>query len=119
MRSLKFPVEIADVDKTVSAIQFRSRELEEAAAREVARLRILDALRSIVSLRYVHSKSRLERTLSVLQKKEIASSFALFGLDAKAFSELTECHIRRLGTTRPNGWWRNNGVGRPKGGAKC
>lgn len=113
MKPLEFPAEIADIE-----IRSHSVEREEAAAREVARLRIIDVLRSIVSLRYVHSKSRLDRTLSALQENEIASSFALFGLDAKAFSELTECHVRRLGTTRPNDWWRNNGVGRPKGGSK-
>lgn len=118
MRPLKFPEEIVDGDMKVSAIQPHSDEIKEAAAREVARLRIIDALCSIFSLRYVHSKSRLDRALSALQKEEIASSFSLFGLDAKAFAELTESHVRRLGTTRPNDWWRSNGVGRPKGGAK-
>lgn len=119
MRPLNFPDEIVDGDMKVSAIQPHSDELEEAAAREVARLRIIDALRSIFSLRYIHSKSRLDRALSALQKEEIASAFALFGLDAKAFAELTESHVRRLRTTRPNDWWRNNGVGRPKRDAKC
>ncbi|MDH2917446.1 MAG: hypothetical protein PXX77_11300 [Gallionella sp.] len=114
MSSLIDFIEVADVENTLSAIRSHGVDLEEAAVREIARQRILDAVRPIISLRYIHSKSKLDQVLSGLRRKEIASSFALFGLDAESFTELAECHVRRLGTTRPNDWWRKNGVGRPK-----
>ena len=119
MRVQNFATENIDVDETLSAIRSHSLELEEAAAREVARMRMLDALKPIGSLRYIHSESKLDKVLSSLQRYEIASAFAMFGLDADAFLALAACHVRRLGTTRPDDWWRHNGVGRPKGSSKC
>lgn len=119
MRVQNFATENIDVDETLSAIRSHSLELEEAAAREVARMRMLEVLKPIGSLRYIHSESKLDNVLSSLQRSEIASAFAMFGLDAEAFSALAACHVRRLGTTRPDDWWRHNGVGRPKGCSKC
>lgn len=106
--------EVADVESTLSAIRSHGVELEEEAAREVARLRILGSIRPVGSLRYIHSKSKLDQVLSELMKDEVVSSFSLFGLDAEAFAKLAEYHVRRLGTTRPDDWWHKNGVGRPK-----
>lgn len=107
-------LDVADVENTLSAIRSHGVELEEAAAREVARLRILGAICPIGSLRYIHSESKLDQVLSKLLNEEVASSFSLFGFDAEAFAKLAEHHVRRLGTTRPDDWWRKNGVGRPK-----
>lgn len=104
-----------EVGNTLSVIRSHGIEFEEAAALEVARLRIHEAVHPFISLRYVHSESKLKQLLSELLKDEVVSSFTLLGLDAEAFIDLTENYVRRLGTTRPDDFWRACGVGRPKG----
>lgn len=106
------------VINTLSVIRSHGIEFEEAAAREVARLRILEAIHPIFSLRYIHSQSKLNQVLSGIRKGEVVSSFSLWGIDAEVFSELAKNHVRRIRTTRPDDWWQKNGVGRPKGGSK-
>ena len=92
--------------------------VKEAAAREVARLRVLETLRPFFSLLYMHSESKRKAALSGLRAPGVVAAFEVLNLDPEKFARRVEFEVCRLKTTRPDGFWRASGVGRPKGGKR-
>jgi len=56
--------------------------------------------------------------LSNLRMPSLSSAFEAYEIDPDRFANAVEFAVRKLGTTRPDGFWRACGVGRPKGKKK-
>jgi len=107
-----------EVEKVRSWLISQDEDVQMAAVLEVARLRIMEAADPLFSLRFAHSESTRNAVLASLRAPCISSALAAYEIDSDQFANAVEFEVRKLKTTRPNDWWRKNGVGRPKRGAK-
>jgi hypothetical protein len=107
-----------EVEQVRSWLCAQDDDTQMAAVLEVARLRIMDVADPLFSLRFVHSESTLHAILSSLRAQNLSSALKLYEVDPDQFAKKVEFEVRKLKTTRPDDWWRKNGVGRPKGGSK-
>lgn len=96
----------------------QGEEIKAAAAREVAKMRVFEASQSFLSLRFMHAESTRRAALEGLQAPNVMVAFEALELDPEKFAIGAEFEVRRLGTTRPDDYWRACGVGRPKGKRK-
>jgi hypothetical protein len=108
-------VEAIEVEQVRSWIMSQDEEVQEAVALEVARLRVFEASKAFLSLRFVHSESTRKAALEGLRKPSVAVAFEVLEIDPDKFAHAADFVVRKLGTTRPDGFWRACGVGRPKG----
>lgn len=106
-------IEAFEVQKVRSWVLSQGVEIQMEAAQEVARMRILDVASLLRSLRYAHSVSTLNSIISNLGIPSVAAAFQVLELDPEQIISGAEFHVRRLGTTRPDDFWRKCGVGRP------
>jgi hypothetical protein len=107
-----------EVAQVRSWLNEQDEDVQMAAALEVARLRIMDAANPLYSLRFAHAESTRYAILSSLRAPSLSFALKLYEVDPDRFANAVEFEVRKLKTTRPNDWWRRNGVGRPKGGSK-
>lgn len=85
-----------------------------AAAQEIAAIRVNEICNLLFSLRYLHSKSKEEEVLCLLDERE--EDFHALQLDFEAFRTGARWAVLRLGTCRPDGHPRAPGGGRkPEG----
>lgn len=105
-------IEIAQVR---SWLALQEEAVQEAAAQEIARLRVFEASRSFLSLRYAHAESTRKAALESLRLPSVAAAFEALEIDPDKFANGLEFEVRRLRTTRPDDFWRACGVGRPRG----
>lgn len=110
-------IDALEVQTVRSWVLSQSDEIQMEAAQEIARMRILDVASLLHSLRYAHSASTLNSILSNLSIPSVAAAFQVLELDPEQIISGAEFHVRRLGTTRPDDFWRKCGVGRPS--KKC
>lgn len=99
-----------EVQKVRSWLISQHENVQLEAVQEVACIRIDDLLRP---LRYAHSESRLKSVLQNLRDPSLTAAFQVLNLDLEEFISGAEFHVRNLGTTRPDDFWRKCGVGRP------
>lgn len=104
-----------EVEQVRSWLNEQDEDTQIAAVLEVARMRILDAANPLFSLRFAHAESTRDTILSNLRTSTLASALAAYEVDPDRFASAVEFEVRKLGTTRPDGFWRACGVGRPKG----
>ena len=104
-----------EVEQVRSWIKLQDEDIQMAAVLEVARLRIMDAADPLFSLRFAHAESTRKAILSGLRMPSLTSAFEAYEIDSDRFADAVEFEVRKLGTTRPDGFWRACGVGRPKG----
>ncbi|MCR4304477.1 MAG: hypothetical protein NUV63_09690 [Gallionella sp.] len=107
-----------EVEQVRSWLNFQDEDVQIAAALEVARLRIMDVANLLFSLRYAHAESTRKEILSNLRMPIFSSAFEAYEIDPDRFANAVELEVRKLGTTRPDDFWRACGVGRPKGKKK-
>ena len=107
-----------EVTQVRSWLNAQDEDTQMAAVLEVARLRIMDAADSIFSLRFTHAESTRNAVLASLRAPSLSSALAAYEIDPDRFANTLEFEVRKLGTTRPDGFWRACGVGRPKGKKK-
>lgn len=107
--------EVAQIRSWISA---QDEVTQMAAVLEVARLRILDAADPLFSLRFAHSESTRNAVLASFHVPSVSAALAAYKIDSDRFVEVVAFEVRKLGTTRPDGFWRACGVGRPKGKKK-
>lgn len=110
-------VEALEVQTVRSWVLSQGDEIQMEAAQVVANMRVLNVECLLRSLRYAHAASTLNSTLAYLSIPSMAAAFQLLGLDSEQIISGAEFHVRRLGTTRPDDFWRKCGVGRPS--KKC
>lgn len=106
-------IDALDVQKVRSWVLSQDDDIQMEAAQEVARMRILDVVNLLRSLRYAHSASKLNSILSNLSIPSVAAAFQVLEIDPEQIISGAEFHVRHLGTTRPDDFWRKCGVGRP------
>lgn len=106
-------VEALEVQTVRSWVLSQGDEIQMEAAQEVARMRVLNVECLLSSLRYTHSVSTLNSILADLSIPSVAAAFQLLGFDSEQIIAGAEFHVRRLGTTRADDFWRKCGVGRP------
>lgn len=104
-----------EVEQVRSWLNEQDEDTQMAAVLEVARLRILEAADPLFSLRFAHAESTRDAVLASLHDASLSCALAAYEVDADRFADVVAFEVRRLGTTRPNGFWRACGVGRPKG----
>lgn len=107
-----------EVERVRSWLSEQDEDTQMAAVLEVARLRITEAADPLFSLRFAHSESTRNAVLASLHAPGLSSALAAFEVDPDRFANAVEFVVRKLGTTRPDGFWRACGVGRPKGKKK-
>ena len=108
-------VDHLEVDKVRSWLNAQDEDTQMTAVLEVARLRIMDAANSLFSLRFAHAESTRKAILSNLRMPSLSSALEAYEIDPDQFANSVEFEVRKLGTTRPDNFWRACGVGRPKG----
>jgi len=109
-----------EVEQVRSWIMSQNDAVQMAAAFEVARLRIFDASNALFSLRFAHAESTCDAILNSLRTPSLSSALEAFEIDPDRFADAVKFEVRKLGTTRPNDFWRACGVGRPsKEGRVC
>lgn len=116
------PVNLIDqneVEHVLSWLNAQNEDTQMAAVLEVARMRIMDAANQLFSLRFAHAESTRSGILSGLRSPSLSSALAAYEVDPERFVSAVEFEVRKLGTTRPDGYWRACGVGRPKGKNQC
>jgi len=106
-------IDALEVQTVRSWVLSQDEDIQMEAAQEVARMRIFDVANLLLSLRYAHSTSTLHSILSNLSVPTVAAAFQVLELDPEQIISGAEFHVRRLGTTRPDDFWRKCGVGRP------
>jgi hypothetical protein len=104
-----------EVEQVRSWLMSQDEDIQMAAVLEVARLRIMDAANPLFSLRYAHAESTRKAILSNLRMPNISTALEAYEIDSDRFANAVEFEVRKLGTTRPDSFWRACGVGRPKG----
>lgn len=104
-----------EVEQVRSWFMSQDEDVQMAAVLEVARLRIMDAADPLFSLRFAHSESTRDAVLASLHAPGLSSALAAYEVDSDRFANAVEFEVRKLRTTRPDGFWRACGVGRPKG----
>lgn len=104
-----------EVEQVLSWLNAQDEDTQMAAVLEIARMRITNAANQLFSLRFAHSESTCGAILSSLRSPSLSSALVAYGVDPDRFVSAVEFEVRRLGTTRPDGFWRACGVGRPKG----
>lgn len=102
-----------DVEQVQSWLMSQNEAVQMEAAFEVARLRIIEAANLLFSLRFAHAESTRNAILSCLHTPSLSSALKMYGIDPENFAVAVEFEVRKLGTTRPNDFWRTCGVGRP------
>jgi hypothetical protein len=107
-----------EVAQVRSWFTLQDEDIQMAAVLEVARLRIMDAADPLFSLRFTHSESTRNTVLASLHASGLSSALAAYEVDSDRFANAVAFEVRRLGTSRPDGFWRACGVGRPKGKKK-
>lgn len=112
-------IENNEVAQVRSWLSVQDEDTQMAAALEVARLRIMDAAGSLFSLRFAHAESTCIAVLSSLRAPTLVSALAAYEVDPDRFASAVEFEVRKLGTTRSDGFWSACGVGRPKGKRQC
>ena len=108
-------IERNEVAQIRSWLNAQDEDTQMAAVLEVARLRIIDAADPLFSLRYAHSESTRSAVLASLRAPSVSSALAAYEIDSEQFASAVEFEVRKLRTTRADGFWRACGVGRPKG----
>lgn len=108
-------IEQNEVEQIRSWLNAQDEDVQTVAVLEVARLRILDAANPLFSLRFTHSESTRNAVLASLHVPSVSAALAAYEIDPDRFANAVEFEVRKLGTTRPDGFWRACGVGRPKG----
>lgn len=111
-------IEALEVEQVRSWFMSQDEDIQMAAVMEIARLRIMEAADPLFSLRFVHSESTRNTVLTNLHTPGLSSALAAYEIDPDRFANAVEFAVRKLGTTRPDGFWRACGVGRPKGKKK-
>jgi len=104
-----------EIEQVRSWLNSQDEDTQLAAVLEIARLRIIELADTLFSLRFTHAESTRNLILSNLRMPSIASSLAVYEIDPDRFVDAVEYEVRKLGTTRSDGFWRACGVGRPKG----
>lgn len=115
-------VNLIDQNEVVQVLSWLNTQDEDtlmAAVLEVARMRIMDVANQLFSLRFAHAESTRSAILSGLRSPSLSSALAAYEVDPDRFVSAVEFEVRKLGTTRPDGFWRAHGVGRPKGKKQC
>lgn len=107
-------IENDEVAQVRSWLSVQDEDTQMAAVLEVARLRIMDAAGLLFSLRFAHAESTCIAVLSSLRAPTLASALAAYEVDPDRFASAVEFEVRKLGTTRSDGFWSACGVGRPK-----
>lgn len=108
-------IDTLEVEQVRSWLMSQDEEVQEAAALEVARLRVFEASKAFLSLRFSHSESTRKAAFEGLHKPSVGIAFEALEIDPDKFADAADFKVRKLGTTRPDGFWRACGVGRPKG----
>lgn len=108
--------EVAQVRSWLNA---QDEDTQMAAVLEVARLRIMEAVDPLFSLRFAHSESTRNAVLASLRASNVSAALAAYEIDPDRFANAVEFEVRKLGTTRSDGFWSACGVGRPKGKKQC
>ena len=113
-------IEEFEVEKVRSWVKSQDEDIQMEAALEVARLRIMDIADPLFSLRYTHAESTRDEILSSLHTTSLSHALELFQVDSDRFANAMAFKVRKLGTTRPDNFWHECGVGRPpkKGGKR-
>ncbi len=107
-----------EVAQVRSWFTLQDEDTQLAAVLEVARMRIMDAANPLFSLRFAHAESTRNAVLASLRGSDVSSALAAYEIDPDRFANAVAFEVRKLGTTRPDGFWRACGVGRPKGKKK-
>lgn len=111
-------VDQREVDQVRSWLTDQDEDTQMIAMLEVARLRIMEVSDRLFSLRFAHSTSTRNTVLASLLAPNLSSALAAYEIDSDRFVNAVEFVVRKLGTTRPDGFWSACGVGRPKGRKK-
>lgn len=111
-------IDTLEVQQVRSWVKSQDEDVQMAAVLEIARLRIMDVADPLFSLRFAHAESTRNAILSNLRMPSLSSAFEAYEIDPDRFANAVEFAVRKLGTTRPDGFWRACGVGRPKGKKK-
>lgn len=111
-------VDQLEVDQVRSWLNAQDEDTQMTAVLEVARLRIMEAADPLFSLRFVHSESTRNTVLASLLAPNLSFALAAYEIDPDRFANSVGFEVRKLRTTRPDGFWRACGVGRPKGRKK-
>lgn len=106
-------IDALEVQKVRSWVLSQGEDIQMEAAQVVAHMRVFNVECLLRSLRYAHAASTLNSTLAYLSIPSVAAAFQLLGLDSEQIISGAEFHVRSLGTTRPDDFWRKCGVGRP------
>lgn len=112
-------IENNEVAQVRSWLSVQDEDTQMAAVLEVARLRIMDAAGLLFSLRFAHAESTCIAVLSSLRAPTLTCALAAYEVDPDRFASAVEFEVRKLGTTRSDGYWSACGVGRPKGKKQC
>lgn len=107
-----------EVEQVRSWLNTQDEDIQMAAVLEVARLRIMEAADLLFSLRFTHAESTRNTVLAILRAPSLSFALAAYEIDSDRFANAVAFEVRRIGTTRPDGFWRACGVGRPKGKKK-
>jgi len=107
-----------EAEQIRSWLKIQDEDIQMAAVLEVARLRIMEAVDPLFSLRFTHAESTRNTVLASLRAPGLSSALAAYEIDSDRFANAVAFEVRKLGTTRPDGFWRACGVGRPKGKKK-
>lgn len=107
-------VDALEVQIVRSWVLSQSDDIQMAAAQVVARMRVLEAASLLFSLIYSHSESTNKSIFSDLSCPGVTAAFQVLQYDSEQFIGGAKFEARILGTTRPDGFWRACGVGRPK-----
>ena len=108
-----------EVEQVLSWLNAQDEDTQMAVVLEIARMRIMDAANQLFSLRFAHAESTRNGILSGLRSPSLSSALVAYEVDPDRFANAVEFEVRKLGTTRPDSFWRACGVGRPKGKKQC
>lgn len=104
-----------EVEQVRAWFMLQDENIQIAALFEIAKLRIMDAGDLLYKLRFAHSERTKNKILSTLNSPTLSYALAIYLTDSEKFAREVKLEVGKLGTTRPDDFWKKCGVGRPKG----